>query len=273
MLFWSIKGGPPVLSAPLTSGPRRPAHVKSGLRPCLPGPRLPVVVVGGGNASTLGLSVCAGGQVGLLPGGWELSQPLTVGGVGLDSGPKPEPGPGGEGRQGEAQAAQAGAGTSAFSPKGLSRSRLPRPSCRGGRGRGGRARAQLSRGREAGSVRLLLGGLLGAMKQPLVGLVTPHHPTPVGSRALPQCSRCCRNEKVGRKGPPGEGGWQLDAGRGFWDGALIKGAWVPLLLERRDVAQPRGRLRHCCPLQDGGGAAPRAVHGGGAGLDADFFFF
>lgn len=33
------------------------------------------------------------GPAGLLQGGWELSQPLTVGGVGLELGP--EPGPGG----------------------------------------------------------------------------------------------------------------------------------------------------------------------------------
>lgn len=32
-------------------------------------------------------------QAGLLRGGWELSYPLTVGGVGLSLGPKPGPGP------------------------------------------------------------------------------------------------------------------------------------------------------------------------------------
>lgn len=41
-------------------------------------PKAPPSRGGGGDASTLGLSVCASERVGLLPGGWELSQPLTM---------------------------------------------------------------------------------------------------------------------------------------------------------------------------------------------------
>lgn len=74
------------------SGLKGPAHVRSGVRPYVPRSRLPVEGPGGGVVEMPLLYALRFAQAGLLQGGWELSYPLTVGGVGVELGPEPGPG-------------------------------------------------------------------------------------------------------------------------------------------------------------------------------------
>lgn len=76
-------------------------------------------------------------QAGLLQGGWELSYPLTVGGVGVELGPKPGPGLGSKGLRMPCGLAW----EQDFSPpsREMRAARVAGPTSRGGRGRGRRA--------------------------------------------------------------------------------------------------------------------------------------
>lgn len=62
-----------------------------------PRSRLPVEGPGGGVVEMPLLYALRFAQAGLLQGGWELSYPLTVGGVGVELGPEPGPGLGSKG--------------------------------------------------------------------------------------------------------------------------------------------------------------------------------
>lgn len=185
-------------------------------------------------------------QAGLLQGGWELSYPLTVGGVGVELGPEPGPGLGSKGLRMPCGLAW----EQDFSPpaeKCARRAWRGRPLGVGGAA--GAARAQPAcwqRGDPCETV--LLAGCLVPQSSHLLTLLPPGE-----SRAAAQCSQCYRNGKVDCEAPSSEGGWHLDARRGSLDGAGIKGTRVRPLPEGWGVAQPGGSLRPCCPLRSGGG--------------------
>lgn len=227
--------GPPALRAPSNSSEGPDAPPTSGLGSALLSRK----------ASTLGFSVCAGqpaaGKVGAFPaahGRWR--------GVRIRTGA----GPGREAR-------------GRWDPAG-EQARVRGPGAVAGLGGVGGARAPRVRnppsGGEAGFVRLLVGGLLGATKRRVVGLLPPG----VLSRvwAQPVLS------KADSKGPRSEGGWKVrQAGLPGWGCGKASEGWSPP--EGRGVAHPGRWLGPCCSLQDDGGTAPREGLSRGAGLDAD----
>lgn len=167
----------------------------------------------------------------------------------------------GTGRRGAARTLRTGPGR-ALSPR-----RDPRaPWVLGQASVGGRgckaARAQPASRRRGGVCKDALWRQQG--RSCLCGLLSPE-----ASRGAPQCSRCCSNGKADGEGPSSESGWGLDARRGSWGGAVVKGARVRPFPEGRGVAQPGWPLGPGCPLQDGGGTALSGALGRGAGIGAD----